>query len=252
MTWPAPDLPIAYTNTTVSFDTHPEAHNDTNTSLNTNFKPELTRVGDELAGTQSVFVGTDPNAAASILSDSLLIDTVTGGISMRPNTGYVLNSNTGTAGRIQRNDINSTAAGYVAVWDGAYNTFFESAPSFTTGTTPVPATDRVLTIPAGKWSRGGYIDVEVNASMFYNSGVTTGYIIPGWRFSGVAAWSSGGRAGSFQVRQGPHITNAYPHGAFRITIPAGTTYIGLTVMVADNGVTAEINACSIYWMEHTY
>ena len=45
MAWPAPDLPISYTNATVSLDTHPSAHNDTNQSLNNDYRPELIRVG---------------------------------------------------------------------------------------------------------------------------------------------------------------------------------------------------------------
>ncbi len=47
MAWPAPDLPINYTNATVSLDTHPSSHNDTNQSLNDNYRPELIRVGNQ-------------------------------------------------------------------------------------------------------------------------------------------------------------------------------------------------------------
>ena len=251
MTWPAPDLPIAYTNTTVSFDTHPEAHNDTNTSLNTNFKPELTRVGDELAGTQSVLVGTDPNAAASILSDSLLIDTVTGGISMRPNTGYVLNSNAGTAGRIQRNDINSTAIGFIAAWDGSVRNWTDSSGGFTTGTPYVAYGVNDLPIPVGKWSRGGYIDVLLDARFAYNTGFAEASIRLGYKFAPGDAFIYAGRPGTCQVKSTPHMTSGFPQTTLRLAIPSGATYIGLTVGVSAT-VTTEIVTAGMQWMEHTY
>ena len=48
MTWPAPDLRIDFQNATVSADTHPAAHNDTNLSLNDDYRPEIIRIGNEL------------------------------------------------------------------------------------------------------------------------------------------------------------------------------------------------------------
>ena len=50
MTWPAPDLPINYQNATVSADTHPAAHNDTNLTLNDDYRPEINRLGGVVAG----------------------------------------------------------------------------------------------------------------------------------------------------------------------------------------------------------
>lgn len=55
MTWPAPDLRIDYQNATVSADTHPAAHNDTNVTLNDNYRPELTRVGGVADSTAANF-----------------------------------------------------------------------------------------------------------------------------------------------------------------------------------------------------
>ena len=46
MTWPAPDLPFDFQNATISADTHPSAHNDTNLSLNDDYRPEIIRLGD--------------------------------------------------------------------------------------------------------------------------------------------------------------------------------------------------------------
>ena len=48
MTWPAPDLRIDYQNVTVSADTHPLAHNDTNLTLNDDYRPEINRIGGQL------------------------------------------------------------------------------------------------------------------------------------------------------------------------------------------------------------
>ena len=67
MPWPAPDLPVNFANATVSQDTHPNAHNATNISLNNNYRPELTRVGAAIDGTRTVYLGANPTTDAAII-----------------------------------------------------------------------------------------------------------------------------------------------------------------------------------------
>ena len=65
MTWPAPDLPFAFQNATISADTHPNAHNETNLSLNDNYRPEIIRLAAALAaytlqsGNEQIAFGSD-------------------------------------------------------------------------------------------------------------------------------------------------------------------------------------------------
>ena len=47
MTWPAPDLRIDFANETVQQDQHPAAHNDTNLTLNDDYRPEIIRLGEQ-------------------------------------------------------------------------------------------------------------------------------------------------------------------------------------------------------------
>ena len=56
MAWPPTPLPVNFANATVSLDTHPTAHNDTNLQLNNDFTPEINRINTLLGpGTSSTF-----------------------------------------------------------------------------------------------------------------------------------------------------------------------------------------------------
>lgn len=41
MTWPAPDLPIGFSNEDAQVDLHPDAHNQTNATLNSDYRPQI-------------------------------------------------------------------------------------------------------------------------------------------------------------------------------------------------------------------
>ena len=75
MTWPAPTLPIDFTNATAQQDLHPDAHNVTNQTLNDDYRPELTRVGDLIDGTRTVYQGDDPAGNAVVVADTVRIRT---------------------------------------------------------------------------------------------------------------------------------------------------------------------------------
>lgn len=45
MAWPPDPLPIDFTNSTPQEDAHPDAHNDTNVTINDDIAPEVTRLG---------------------------------------------------------------------------------------------------------------------------------------------------------------------------------------------------------------
>ena len=84
MTWPAPDLPFAFQNATISADTHPNAHNETNVSLNDNYRPEIIRLGsivDDLlplpisksAGTGVADIGSTPVVLTAVSASVTLV-----------------------------------------------------------------------------------------------------------------------------------------------------------------------------------
>lgn len=49
MTWPAPDLPVSYADETPQFETHPDAHNRTNATLNSDYRPQITANKNDIA-----------------------------------------------------------------------------------------------------------------------------------------------------------------------------------------------------------
>lgn len=140
MTWPAPTLPIDFTNATAQQDLHPDAHNVTNQTLNDDYRPELTRVGDLIAGTISVYQGDDPAGNAVIVGDTVRIKT------------RLMSRYTGTeiAGRIRYDPSNTVP----------FRNANTTTPIVTTGGTPVPFLGVQFTTANGLgWPNGGYLDV---------------------------------------------------------------------------------------------
>ena len=155
MPWPAPDLPINFSNSTVSLDTHPGAHNATNLALNNNYKPELSRVGTQLAGTQSVYRGTSPTADADIRTDGRIVRT---------------------------NNANSLPYPIYMAADGGYQ-YLAQADTGASSTGPTVVTYFEMTV-AGDWTRGGQIDLEVACTFKAGTTTLTGQVVPGYRTNG--------------------------------------------------------------------
>lgn len=86
MTWPAPDLRIDYQNATVSADTHPGAHNETNLTLNDDYRPEILRLGNVV---NDSYAAGDGTAVTGITAETTLA-----GVTRSPNLlggEYLLN-----------------------------------------------------------------------------------------------------------------------------------------------------------------
>jgi hypothetical protein len=154
MTWPAPTLPIDFTNATAQQDLHPQAHNVTNQTLNDNYRPELTRVGEELAGTQSVYAGTDPAGNSIIEADTIRLRT-------RYLSRYVIGT--------------STVLGRVPYDPGT--SFFQAEQRTdslaTTGSTPLAFVGvQVPTRNGQGWPNGGVL--EINGVAFFQHGPAPG------------------------------------------------------------------------------
>jgi hypothetical protein len=146
MTWPAPNLPVNFTNTTAQQDNHPGAHNDTNQSLNDNYRPQITTNRNDIADTRSVYSGTDPNGIATINSNSVRFR---------------------TAASVNRYDVgagNFRGRFPYSNLDGGVFTDSSTATGFTTGSTPVAAfTTEVPTINNEGWPNGGFIVLTATA-----------------------------------------------------------------------------------------
>jgi len=146
MTWPAPNLPIDFTNTTAQQDNHPDAHNETNQSLNDNYRPQITTNKNDIADTRSVYSGTDPAGIATINSDSVRFR---------------------TQASINRYDV---GAGnfrgrfpYCNLTGGVFSDS-STAAGFTTGSTPVAAfTSEIPTINGEGWPNGGFVVLTATA-----------------------------------------------------------------------------------------
>ena len=207
MPWPAPDLPINFQNATVSLDTHPQAHNATNLSLNNDYRPELSRVGSSLAATQSVYQGVTPTGTAIIRADNA--------ISLQTNLGNI----------IRRNSAGDNQGSIPAFVTAARTSSSESG--FTTGATPVTAYTLAIT---GTFPRGGFIQARYLARFAYNTSNGIGYCYPGWNTGGGVQFSSGLYAMGAVVVSG---VNEWVTSSYTITIPVGAVNPQIVLGVAD-------------------
>ena len=64
MTWPAPDLPVSYADETPQYETHPDAHNRTNASLNSDYRPQITANTTAIAQNANDIAGFAANITA--------------------------------------------------------------------------------------------------------------------------------------------------------------------------------------------
>ena len=74
MTWPAPDLPIDFTNATPQQDAHPDAHNATNLTLNDNYRPEIIRLGSAVNTAQETADQGVADAAQAVVTANAYTD----------------------------------------------------------------------------------------------------------------------------------------------------------------------------------
>lgn len=74
MTWPAPDLPIDFTNATPQEDEHPNAHNSTNLTLNDDYRPEITRLGSAVVTAQNTADQGVADAAQALVDANAYTD----------------------------------------------------------------------------------------------------------------------------------------------------------------------------------
>jgi len=72
MAWPPPTFPINYDNTTPQQDTHPDAHNQVNQSLNADFRPRIDKNTADIASVESDLAAHTANIVPS--RDGDLID----------------------------------------------------------------------------------------------------------------------------------------------------------------------------------
>jgi len=211
MPWPAPDLPVNFANATVSQDTHPQAHNSTNLSLNNNYRPELTRVGQAIDGTQSVFTGTNPALNAGIKTDGAVI----------------------------RETLSGSLSNKMSVYVGTYHQDQPDIGAATTGPTPVPYFD--LELSAGDWTRGGYIVITTACTYTRRSpGLTDRYAYL------YASYTRNG--GALNVNPRPSRVYINPDtseivqiiNTRTVQIPEGTTALAAVCAVSDNAATSGV------------
>ena len=209
MPWPAPDLPINFQNATVSLDTHPQAHNATNLSLNNDYRPELSRVGSSLAATQSVYQGND-DAGSSVIWAAT-------GIRLRTDADVIIQSVDGTSrGRVPALFFAGRTGG--------------SLTGFTTGATPV-ATSRTLDF-TGTFPRGGYIQARYSVRFTHNTSNGIGFIYPGWNTGGGIQFATATYTVGAVVVSG---TDQWVETTYTVTIPTGAVNPQLVLGVADGG-----------------
>ena len=207
MPWPAPDLPINFSNSTVSLDTHPGAHNATNLALNNDYRPELSRVGTQLAGTQSVYRGTSTTAAAEIRTDGTI--TRTNNANSLPYPIYMV-ANGGRQANLQ-NDTGSSSTGTTVV------TYLEMTAE-------------------GDWTRGGQIDIEVACEFKASTTTKTGTVVVGSRMNGATTPTWISFAYCEDVRLAANTSDIrLAVTTWSMTVPAGTTSLIIACGVRDSG-----------------
>ena len=202
MTWPAPDLPINFTNATQSLDTHPSAHNTTNLSLNDDYRPELTRVGGEIDNIQAQVILTGKSNDIELVTD----------------------------GQIEHRDSANALRGVIP----AYRTTLQSsttADAFSSGTSPVEY-HRVTY--NGTFPAGGRVTVTVWAVARFNTAAASCVLTAGASFSGAAVdyVTSVNETGG-DLRQSGAQFNLM--SVYDWAIPAGATSVAGVIGVRDAG-----------------
>ena len=203
MTWPAPDLPINFTNATQSLDTHPTAHNATNLSLNDDYRPELTRVGGELQDVRDQVVVSGPANDITLITD----------------------------GKVERRDQADALRGNVL----AYQTTIEGQTdndAFSTGGNPV---EYYRVTHTGTFPAGGRVTVQAHVLAVFNVGATIAELVPGVAFNGAATATY---VDSYRRVFGKLSVAGDTVGLMSIweqNIPPGTTSVAGAIGVADTG-----------------
>ena len=75
MAWPPSPLPVNFTNNTVSLNTHPTAHNDTNQTINDDIVPQINAMLEQLQPVGSIidYAGTGTPPGRWLLCDGRLV-----------------------------------------------------------------------------------------------------------------------------------------------------------------------------------
>ena len=212
MTWPAPALPITFANTTPQQDQHPDAHNETNLTLNADFAPQISANLAAIDGTQLVYRGIDDTAVASVKAVSL--------------------------GRYNPAD---QFKGFVPTWSGI-RAASKTTTSFTSGGTPVKALE--VEWPGG-FSQGGFAMARAYATMEFDSTATIAGITLGYRFTlgGAITYLALTKADRHQFKVAGDV--GFLTVVNYIAIPASSTTLWVTIGAFDSGSSAKITSLDI-------
>ena len=219
MTWPAPALPITFANTTPQQDQHPDAHNETNLTLNADFAPQISANLAAIDGTQLVYRGIDDTAVASVKALSV--------------------------GRYNPADV---FQGNLMTWRGI-RAASDVTTNFTSGGAPVKALE--VEWP-GPYTVGGFAMARAYATVEFDSTASIGGITLGYRYTlgGAITYLALTKADRHQLKVAGDV--GFLTVVNYINIPAGSTTMWVTIGVFDSGPSAKITSQDIEVSAFTY